>query len=78
LGRIKHATAVLTIAGIWLVEKTAFEDPELARHVRTLFLGIDDQMDPCVALIEKRTWREEQRAFKKGVGHDRDDYESRE
>jgi hypothetical protein len=68
LRRTKQATALLAIAAIWLMERTVFQDRELAKHVLMLFLGINDQMDRCVASIEKRTSPEEQRAFKKGVG----------
>lgn len=46
-----------------------FKDQEVAKQVLSLFLGINDEMDQCVAALEKRTSSEELRAFKRGVGY---------
>jgi hypothetical protein len=46
-----------------------FEDPEVAKQVLTLFLGINGQMNQCIESIENRTSQEEQRSLKRGVGH---------
>jgi hypothetical protein len=50
-------------------KNAVFEDPEVAKYVLKVFLGINDQMDQCVASLDDSASPEELRALKKGVGY---------
>lgn len=52
-----------------LRERTVFENPEVAKYVLQRFLDINGQMDDSILAVEKDTFAEEHKAFKRGVGY---------
>jgi hypothetical protein len=51
------------------METTLFDNPEVAKHVLQVFLGINGQMNESIESVEKSVSPDEYRAFKKGVGY---------
>lgn len=50
-------------------EHALVEDPETAKYVLQLFLGINDQMYESIITVEKKISAEEYNAYKRGIGH---------
>ena len=45
------------------------DDPETAKYVSQLLLGVNDQLEQFISLVEKGTAPTELIAYKRGLGH---------
>lgn len=54
---------------MWRIEGVLIDDLETAKYVSQFVLGINDQLDESIRVVERGTSQAEYGDYKKGVGH---------